>query len=47
MEINGDSNEMENKTQFSDNELSNLDIPSSSMDTSESCGVVKVKREDL
>ena len=45
MDINADSNKMENKTQFSDNELSNLEIPISSMDTSESCVVVKVKEE--
>ena len=45
MEINGDSNKMESKTQFSDSERSNLEIPSSSVYTSDGCGVVKVKEE--
>ena len=45
MDINGDSNKTENKSPFSNNEEYNLEIPSSSMDTSDSCGVLKVKEE--
>ena len=45
MDINGDSDKTENRTQWSNNELSNLEITSSSMDTSDSCGGLKVKEE--
>ena len=45
MDINEVSDKTENKTQLSNYEKSNLEIPSSSMDTSESCGIVKVKEE--
>ena len=45
MDINEVSNETENKTQFSNHKQTSLEIPSSSMDTSNSCGVVKVKEE--
>ena len=45
MEVNEGSNKTEKKTQFSDHKQTNLEIPSSSMDTSERCGIVKVKQE--
>ena len=45
MEINEGSNKTGKKTRFSDQEQANLEISSSSMDTSESCNIVKVKEE--